>query len=77
MNHTLCITHPKSGRQGLKVKHKTQKQKDESMLSRNIDGSLNVVILLLLYFLKFKNISKIIHKVIYLGEVFESEVKVH
>ena len=47
------------------------------MLSRNIDGSLNVVILLLLYFLKFKNISKIIHKVIYLGEVFESEVKVH
>jgi len=59
------------------MKHKTQKQKDESMLSGNTDGSLNVVILLLLYFLKFKNISKIIHKVIYLGEVFESEVKAH
>lgn len=47
------------------------------MFSGNIDGSLNVVILLLLYFLVFKNISKIIHKVIYLGEVFESEVKAH
>lgn len=77
INHTLRITHLKSGRQGLKMKHKTQKQKDESMLSGNTDGSLNVVILLLLYFLKFKNISKIIHKVIYLGEVFESEVKAH
>lgn len=76
--HTLCTTHLKSGRQGLKkMKHKTQKQKDESMFSGNIDGSLNVVILLLLYFLEFKNISKIIHKVIYFGEVFESEVKAH
>lgn len=47
------------------------------MLSGSIEGSLNVVILLLLYFLKFKKISKIIHQVIYLGEVFESEMKAH
>lgn len=67
--HTLRTTHLKSGRQGLKkIKHKTQKQEDESMFSGNVDGSLNVVILLLLYFLEFKNISKIIHKVIYLGK---------
>ena len=75
INFTLCITHPNSGRQGLKIKHKTRKEKDEIMYTGNIDVSLNVVILLLPSFLEFKSISKVIHKVIYLGVVFESEVK--
>lgn len=74
-NLTLCVTHPNSGRQGLKMRHKTQKEKGEIMYTGNIDGSLNVVILLLPSFLEFKSISKVIHKVIHLGVVFESEVK--
>lgn len=75
INHVLCIIHPNSGRQDLKTRHKTQKEKDEIIYTGNIDGSLNAVILLLPYFLEFKSISKIIHKVIYFWEVFESEVE--
>lgn len=57
------------------MRHKTQKEKDEIMYTGNVDGSLNVVILLLPSFLEFKSISEVIHKVIHLGVVCESEVK--
>lgn len=40
-----------------------------------ISRTLNVVILLLPYFLDFKCISKINHRVIYFGDIFESEVE--
>lgn len=56
------------------MNHETEKEKDESVYTGSVDGSLNVI-LFLPYFLEFKSISKIIHEVIYLGEVFEREMK--
>lgn len=52
-----------------------KEEKDEIIHTGNIDGPLHVVILWLPYFLEFKSISKMIHQVIYLGEVSESEVE--
>lgn len=52
-----------------------QGEKDEIMYTGNFDGPLSVLILLLPYFLEFKSISKIIHKVIYFGEASESKGK--
>lgn len=51
-----------------------QEEKDEILYTGNIDGTLNIVILLLPYSW-IQSIPKIIHKVIYCGEVFDSEVE--
>lgn len=76
INHTLCITHPKSGRQGLKIKHKTQKQKGESMLSGSIGGVSKCCYFIIALFSQIQQIWKIIHQVIYLGSIWE-EMKAH
>lgn len=52
-----------------------QEEKDEVIHTGNTDGHLSVVILLLPFFLEVKSISKVIPKVMYFGEVFESEVE--
>lgn len=75
INDILWNIHPNSRRHNLRIKQKTWKWKDEIIYTWNTDEALNVVILWLPYFLEFKSISKIIHQVIYFGELLESEVE--
>lgn len=51
-----------------------REERDEILCTGNMDGTLNVVISLLPYSW-IQSIPKIIHKVIYFGEVFDSEVE--